>query len=174
MYVRDYIYRNVGGKTFQDVTPSVILKHDATHGVQWMDYDQDGDVDLALADNGTAGVHYLFRNRLPAALRSRGLNVLVLDDRGHFTRAGAEVRAYAAGSRTQLAMRMVDTGSGYCSQNLAPVHLGLPTTGVVDVEVAYFTKAGRQTTVVAGVDPSRLAGKPLVVKTGGATPTAQR
>ncbi len=170
MHVRDYLYRNEG-HTFRDVTPSVLLKHDATHGVQWMDYDADGDVDLALADNGTMGGHYLFRNRLPASHRQRGLNVLVLDGRGRYTRAGSEVRAYKAGTRTLLGTVMVDTGSGYCSQNMAPVHLGLPTADPVDVEVTTLTASGRTVTRVTGVDPKALAGKPLVVRAGMVTST---
>lgn len=166
MYVRDYLYRNEGA-IFRDVTPSNILKHDATHGVQWMDYDNDGDLDLALADNGTTGgVHFLFRNRLPASARQRGLNVMVVDGRGRYTRAGAEVRAYKAGTRTLLGTTIVDTGSGYCSQNYAPVHLGFPTADPVDIEVTSLTASGRQVTRVAGVDPKALAGKPLVVRAG--------
>jgi penicillin G amidase len=173
MYVRDGLLRNEGS-TFRDVTPSVLLKHDATHGVQWMDYDADGDLDLALADNGTMGTHFLFRNRLPAAMRQRGLNVLVLDARGRYTRAGSEVRAYKAGSRTLLGTTMVDSGSGYCSQNLAPVHLGFPTSDPVDIEVTTFTSSGKKVTRVTGVDPKALAGKPLVVKAGAGAETSAR
>jgi penicillin amidase len=171
MNVRDYLYRNEGNN-FRDVTPSILLKNDATHGVQWVDFDADGDLDLTLADNGTMGLHYLFRNRLPLALRQRGINVLVLDHQGRYTRAGSEVRAFKAGTRTQLALTMVDTGGGYCSQNMMPVHLGLPTSDPVDVEVTSFTTAGRQVTRVAGVDPKALAGKPVVVKTVSTTPTS--
>jgi hypothetical protein len=173
MNVRDRLFHNEGGR-FRDVTPSVLLKNDATHGAQWVDYDQDGDLDLALADNGTTGVHFLFRNRLPASLRQRGLNVLVEDERGRYTRAGAEMRVFAAGTRTLLGTRLVDTGSGYCSQNLMPVHVGLPSADSVDVEVTTLTAGGRKVTRVSGVDPKRLSGKPLVVKTmGAAQPTAR-
>jgi penicillin amidase len=171
MHARDYLYRNEASG-FRDVTPSILLKHDATHGVQWMDYDQDGDVDLALADNGTMGLHYLFRNRLPAASRQRGLNVLVLDARGRYTRAGSEIRVYKGGTRTLLGTRLVDTGGGYCSQNLAPAHIGLPTADPVDVEVTTLTSSGRKIMRVTSVDPKTLAGKPLVVKAGAAPQTS--
>ena len=171
MHTRDYLYRN-RGTWFDDVTPSNVMKNDATHGVQWMDYDNDGDLDLALADNGTMGRHMVFRNRLPTSLRQRGLNVLVLDARGRYTRAGSEVRAYRAGTRTLIGTRMIDTGSGYCSQNLAPVHLGLPAAEAVDVEVTTFTASGKVVTRVADVDARALAGKPLVVRAGAGTQTA--
>ncbi|MGQ0736390.1 MAG: penicillin acylase family protein [Acidobacteriota bacterium] len=169
MHARDYLYRN-GATSFSDVTPSVILKHDGSHGAQWMDFDYDGDVDLALADNGSMGVHFLFRNRLPAPGRRRGMNVMVLDQRGRYTRAGSEVRVYAAGTRKVIGSRLVDTGSGYCSQNMAPVHIGAAGEGLVDVEVTTFGPGGTKLTRVAGVDPVRLAGAPLVVRAGAAAP----
>jgi hypothetical protein len=173
MNTRDYLYRNLGA-SFDDVTPAILLKNDATHGVQWMDYDADGDLDLALADNGTMGKHLLFRNRLPASLRHRGLNVVVLDARGRYTRAGSEVRAYKAGTRTLVGTRMIDTGSGYCSQNLAPVHFGLPAAEPVDIEVTTFTASGKTMTRVGGIDAGALAGKPLVIRAGAGGQTAQR
>ena len=43
--------------------------HDASHGVQWVDFDGDGALDLALANNDANGGHYLFRNLLPPSRR---------------------------------------------------------------------------------------------------------
>ncbi|MFN8061437.1 MAG: penicillin acylase family protein [Vicinamibacterales bacterium] len=172
MYVRDYLYRNEG-KSFRDVIPPIVLKHDASHGVQWADFDQDGDLDLALADNGPTGQHFLFRNLLPPERAHRAVNVMVLDAAGRATRAGSEVRVYAAGTRTLYGTGLVDTGSGYCSQNVMPVHVGLPAAGRVDVEVTALTPRGRDVTRVADVDPSELAGKPLVVKVGSVGRTTQ-
>jgi hypothetical protein len=84
------------------------------------------------------------------------------------------VRAYKAGTRTLLGTTMVDTGSGYCSQNLAPVHLGFPTADPVDIEVTTLTASGRTITRVASVDPKALAGKPLVVRAGAPSQTSAR
>jgi hypothetical protein len=53
-----------------------------------------------------------------------------------------------------------------------PVHVGLGTSGPVDIEVTALTAGGRKVTKIAGVDPKRQAGKPLVVKTGAAPATA--
>ena len=160
---RDYLYHN-DGSGFSDATPAVILKHDASHGVQWADFDGDGDLDLALADNNPTGSHYLFRNLLPADRARRSLQVMVLDERGRYSRAGTEVRVYAAGTRTLLGTRLLDTGSGYCSQNVMPVHFGLQGDGLVDVEVTALTRAGRQVTRVPTVDPRSLVGRFLTVK----------
>ena len=162
--VRDFLFHNEGDH-FTDVTPAYMLKHDATHGVQWVDYDQDGALDLALADNGPSGVHYLYHNRLPPERARRSIQVLVLDSKGHYTRAGSEVRVYAAGTRKLLGARLVDTGGGYCSQNAMPVHVGLPSDGKVDVEVTSLTRGGRKITRVAGVDPRATKGKPITIKT---------
>ena len=164
---RDYLYRNMGDGTFIDVLPGVVFRNDATHGVQWADFDQDGDLDLALADNGATGKHFLFRNDL-ASPGSHSIAVLVLDEHARYSRAGSEVRAFAAGSRRLLAMGMVDTGSGYCSQNAMAVHLGLGATEIVDIEVTTLRGGSRHVTRVPNMNASSLAGKPLIVKAGPA------
>jgi hypothetical protein len=58
----------------------------------------------------------------------------------------------------------MDTGGGYCSQNILPVHFGLPVEGPVDVEVTSLTGAGRKTTHVAGVLSDQLPNRILSVK----------
>ena len=60
----------------------------------------------------------------------------MLDEKGRYTKQGSEVRLYVPGTRTLLGTTIVDTGSGYCSQNAMPVHFGLGShVGPVDVEV---------------------------------------
>jgi penicillin amidase len=162
--VRDYLFHNEGDH-FTDVITGYMLKHDATHGVQWVDFDGDGALDLALADNGPSGVHYLYRNRLPAEKARRSIQVLVLDSKGHYTRAGSEVRLYTSGAHKLLGTRLVDTGGGYCSQNAMPVHFGVPVEAKVDIEVTSLTREGRKVTRVAQVDPRSLKGKPITIKT---------
>ena len=58
------------------------------------------------------------------------IQVLVVDAEGNATRAGAEVRIYRAGTDELLGAQVVDPGSGYNSQNAAPVHFGLPGPGL--------------------------------------------
>jgi hypothetical protein len=160
---RDFLYHN-DGATFADALPEIVAKHGATHGVQWVDFDADGALDLALANNNPAGGHHLFRNLLPLDRARRSIQVLVVDRNGHHTRAGSEVRVFAAGRRTVLGGRLVDTGGGYCSQGALPVHIGLPGDGKVDVEVTAMTKSGRRIARVANVDPNTLPRRVLVVK----------
>jgi penicillin G amidase len=163
---RDYLYHN-DADHFTDVTPAIILKHDGDHGVQWADFDRDGALDLALANNEPEGSHFLFRNLLPPARAKQSLQVFVLDEKGHYTKQGSEVRVYISGTRTLIGTNIVDTGSGYCSQNATPAHFGLGShTGSVDVEVTYLTRVGRQVERVPNVNPSAYQGKYLVVKVG--------
>lgn len=89
----------------------------------------------------------------------------MLDSKGHYTRAGSEVRLYTSAGHKLLGTRLVDTGGGYCSQNAMPVHFGLPVEGKVDIEVTSLTSNGRKITRVAQVDPRSLKGKPITVKT---------
>lgn len=175
LYVSSYVDRPVNehdflfrwnGSTFADVMPDLLRSHGATHGVQWIDFDGDGALDLALANNNPNGGHHLFRNVLPPALARRSIQVDVVDSHGRHTRAGSEVRVFAAGTRRVLGARLVDTGSGYCSQSIVPVHVGLPEATLVDVEVTTMSSAGRRVTRVAGVDPNGLPGRVLVVRTG--------
>jgi hypothetical protein len=150
----------------------VIFRHDGDHGVQWADFDLDGALDLALANNEPMGSHYLFHSQLPADRARRSLQVLVLDIKGHYTKAGSEVRLYAAGTRRLIGTNIVDTGSGYCSQSAMPVHFGLGSyDGAVDVEVTHFTPTGRLVTRMTGVEPRAYQGKYLEVRVGASSGT---
>src|SRR4051812_21098776 len=159
----DFLFHN-DGAAFADAMPELVAKHGATHGVQWVDFDGDGALDLSLANNNPGGGHYLFRNLLPRDRARRSVQVNVVDAHGRHTRAGSEVRVYAPGARTVLGARLVDTGGGYCSQGVTPVHVGLPRDGKVDVEVTAMTTAGRKVTRVANVDPNTLPRRVLTVK----------
>jgi hypothetical protein len=164
---RDYLFRNTGTR-FEDVTPDDVKALQADHGVQWADYDRDGDADLALTGSRPDGMHSLLRNELGADSARRSLSVSVVDARGRATLAGAEVRVYAAGTRRLLGTRLVDTGSGYDAQNLMPVRFGLPTTAAVDVEVIFPRAGSRAVTRSRGVDPRRVQGRSLVVRVAAA------
>ena len=159
----DYLFINEGTR-FVNRLPAVIAANDTDHGVQWADYDQDGDLDLALAANDPAGSHFLFRNDLAADVARRSIQVLVLDENGHYTRAGSEVRVYRAGTEELVGLRLVDTGSGYNAQNAMPVHIGLPEVMRIDVHVTVPGAGKRTTTVYPDVDWQGLGGKPFIVK----------
>jgi hypothetical protein len=136
----------------------------ADHGVQFVDYDNDGGLDLSVTDGyGPVGGHFVFRNTLPDDVKRRSLSVLVLDSRGHFTRFGAEVRLFDGAGRV-IATRQVRTGGGYNAQSAGPVHFGLRTLDPVTVEVTFMSKEGRKKQRVDNVRPADYFGKSLVVR----------
>jgi hypothetical protein len=57
----------------------------------------------------------------------------------------------------------VDSGGGYCSQNVAPVHVGFGASGTVDVEVTAMVGGKRVVTRRAGIVPH--AGRVEVLRT---------
>ncbi len=152
---QDSLFRNTGS-ALVDVTPPSIRRLQADHGVQWVDADGDHDLDLALTGARPDGMHLVMRNMLAAADAGRGLLVKVVDAQGRSTRAGAEVRVFAAGTTRLVGARLVDSGSGYDAQSDVPVHVGVPA-GVarVDVQVIVPRLGTRAATWQRGVAPGR-------------------
>ncbi|MBI2616073.1 MAG: CRTAC1 family protein [Gemmatimonadetes bacterium] len=162
--VPDHLFHNERG-TFVNATPASILERGGSHGVVWADFDADGDLDLALANNHRDGAHHLYRNTLPPDRARRSLQVRVVDDRGRWMHPGAEVRLYDAATGGRIGTGLVDSGGGYCSQGATPVHFGLPEgTSRVRVEVTAFRGGKRVTTVVDNVDPAAHRGRALEVR----------
>jgi VCBS repeat protein/ASPIC/UnbV protein len=160
---RAHLFMNQQGK-FVDVLSEDSPLRAADHGVQWADFDRDGDLDLSLTDDFPEnGRHPLFRNELPQEVASRSLQVQVLDREGRATQAGAEVRLYGMGGKL-LGTRLVPTGDGYGSQSAVPVHFGLAKSEAVTVEVTFLTLKGRKQKRIEGVDPREWVGRALVVK----------
>lgn len=152
---QDTLFRNTGS-AFVDVTPPSIRRLQADHGVQWVDADGDYDLDLALTGARIDGTHLVMRNMLAAPDAARGLHVKVVDAQGRSTRAGSEVRVFAAGTTRLVGARLVDSGSGYDAQSDVPVHVGVPA-GVarVDVQVMVPRQGTRIATWQRGVRPGR-------------------
>jgi len=154
---RDFLYRREGGR-FTDVTPPELLV-EADHGATWVDYDRDGDVDLALTGTAEGATHALMQNLLRPEVAFHSVKVLVLDGEGRANQAGAEVRVYAAGTFQLLGSGLVDTGSGYDAQSLLPVHVGLAGAQPVDIEVTLVGGGKRVTTRAHNVDPADWRGR---------------
>ncbi|HUR20524.1 MAG TPA: ASPIC/UnbV domain-containing protein, partial [Vicinamibacterales bacterium] len=152
----DYLFINTGSR-FDDGTPENVKALAADHGASWADVDGDGAVDLALTGSQPNGMHSILRNILPALAADRearrSISVRVFDGRGQANRAGAEVRVYAAGTRQLIGTGLVDSGSGYDMQNDLPVHVGIGSAPLVDVEVTWPANGVRDVTRVEGVRP---------------------
>ena len=143
----------------------------STPGAQpnaWADFDRDGDLDLAIANNHeTGGTHHLYRNLLSADEAARSLQVAATDREGWTVVPGAEVQLLDHDGGRILGTRVVDSGGGYCSQGATPAHFGIPP-GVerVDVRVTYVVGGRRATVVREGVLPSEYQGRWLIVRQG--------
>jgi hypothetical protein len=163
-HYRDWLMRREGGGEFLDVTTPELLRLNASHGATWVDFDLDGDLDLALAGAAPDGMHLLMQNLLRPELSWHSLQIRVLDARGLATRAGTEVRLFAPGTRQLLGSRIVDTGSGYDAQSDLPVHFGVPGGRPVDVEVTVLADGMRRSLLVEDVDPEDYRGGALTLR----------
>ena len=159
LYASGTLYRNNRG-AFVKATPAAISRNVGGYGSIWADYDNNGTMDLALSSSN----HYVLANGLAPRVARRSLQVMVLNEKGRHTRAGTEVRLYAVGTRTLLGTRILDTGSGYNSQSVRPVHFGLPTADAVDVKVTTMSSEGRKVAWVKDVDPGKHTGSHLSVR----------
>ena len=154
----DKLYRNVGGR-FVEALPANLNRAPADHGVQWADFDGDGDLDLALTHNDDkVGGGRLFKNVSPPPAQRNALLVEALDPTGKRVVPGAEVRAYDAKGKL-LGARLMDTGGGYDSQSAQPVHIPTLSAGKVRLEATFLTPQGRRTVTLDKVDPKRWRGK---------------
>lgn len=160
----DSLFHNLGGKAFVNVLRKGDLLNAGDHGVAWADYDRDGALDLSVTRGySPEGGHFVFRNLLPRVRAVKSLNVLVLDAKGHFTQAGAEVRLYAPGGKL-IGSDQVSTGGGYSSQGATPVHFGVPDSDKVTVEVTFMGAKGREVLRIPNVSIATYAGRSLVVR----------
>ncbi len=151
---RDYLFRNTGDE-FADVTPDTLKALEADHGAQWADFDGDGDEDLALAGAQPTGMHLVLRNMLAPGPAAGSLRVSLADAKGRLSLAGAEVRVFATGTRRLLGTRILDSGSGYNSQNAMPVHFGLGQHRRVDIEVIVSRGGARRASLIRNLEVAK-------------------
>jgi len=150
--VEDHLFLN-GPEGFRNILPAELLEHGPSHGVAWADYDRDGDVDLAIANNDEeAGTHHLYRNDLPAERAARSLQIAPRDADGGLWPPGSEVRVTDAATGRVIGVRLLDAGGGYCSQGVTPAHFGLPQgIGAVDVTLTRVEQGRRISSRLEGV-----------------------
>lgn len=158
---QDFLYHH-NGDSFSDEMSEAMRQRDGDHSVRWADYDNDGDLDLALTTNQReVGFHHIFRNDNNNA---RGFRVSVRNGAGAHVLPGAEVRLYNSATGEIISARLVGTGGGYNSQNAKPVYFGLSSSGLVDVEVTTMSDDGRRTVRIRNIDPSTYRGSVFSVQ----------
>jgi len=122
----DCAYWNAGDGTFVDVsnTMGLAFKHDGRSVVQ-VDWDDDGDLDLWLANRNAPQLQYLRNGAAPT-----GFLRLALEGAGSNSEAvGARVEVRAGGRLLVDERRL---GSGYLSQSSGWMHFGLGDAGRID------------------------------------------
>lgn len=162
----DALFRNTEDG-FETVTPAAILENGSSHGVAWADYDIDGDLDLSLANNhDPEGSHPFYVNGLPNQSALRSLQVGVVNSDGRWNRAGATVTLSRA-SDGYVSSRLMDTGGGYASQGVTPVHFGLPPgVGPVSLSIVWYEGGERRSSKVAGIDPGQFRSQWIMLQLG--------
>jgi hypothetical protein len=135
---RNLLFHNNGDGTFTDVSPRAgvgLRLEEVTRGAAFADYDDDGDLDIALSNSH--GAARLLRNdtpRNPNWIRMRFATAT--GERGGI---GTRVTLRAGTLRQTQEVR---SGSGYCSQGDLTLHFGLAEHKVVDeIHIRWATGA---------------------------------
>ena len=159
----DRLYQNQKS-TFREINLEGNALNGADHGIQWADFDSDGDLDISLTEGyNIAGRHPVLVNNLDEERRVQSLAVNVSNDLGIFNRAGSEVRIYDLNGRL-LGSRLVTTGDGYNSQSNKPVHFGLPNVNTVNLEVTFLAKGERKIQRYENIRIDEYANKQFLVR----------
>lgn len=156
----DRLFHNQGS-SFTEIDTYRTPLSGADHGIQWADFDLDGDLDISLTEGyNLAGRHPVAKNNLALNGQTQSLQITVVDQNGIANRAGSEVRVYDTAGNL-LGLRLVTTGDGYNSHSNQPVHFGLADTEEVVVDVTFLTSTGRVTQRLENVSLMEYKGKTL-------------
>jgi hypothetical protein len=116
------LFHNSGNRKFEDASAKVgpaLQQPVVARGAAYLDYDNDGDLDLVITANN--GLARLLRNEYPNP--NDMLRVKLVGTRSNRDGIGAKVTLTTnAGARL---LRMVKTGSSYASQSELPLTFGL-------------------------------------------------
>ncbi len=107
------LFLNEGNGQFRDIAAEVgggFATPKVARGLAYGDFDRDGDTDVLLTTNN--GPAYLFRNDHSAGNRS--IRFELVGTKSNRDAIGATVRIFVGG---QSQMRMIRSGSSYCSQS---------------------------------------------------------
>jgi len=141
------MYINNGDGSFTDRAQELGLLHtDIAHGLACYDYDQDGDIDLLIVNNGKAPTLYRNNHRNKGSgANNNFLSVRLQGLKENPKAVGARVYLTSAG---QEQMRELQLGNNYVSQNPVVAHFGLGGTQTVDrLKIVWPGLDARETTL---------------------------
>jgi hypothetical protein len=122
------LYHNTGNNTFQVVSQGTPLHSmQAGYGIASLDYDDDGKLDIYLANTGGSVGNQLFKNEMPDDYN--WVKIKATGTVSNRAAIGTRVTVEAGG------MKLIDEiagGSGYASQNSLTLHFGLAQATVID------------------------------------------
>jgi hypothetical protein len=130
------VFRNLGKGKFEDVTfltGHALQEPIVGRGAAYLDYDNDGDLDLLIMDN--RGNARLLRN--DNGNQNDALRIKLVGAKSNRDAIGAQVTVTTANGEHLLGM--VKTGSSYLSQSELPLTFGLgkPSDSPVSVSIAW-------------------------------------
>ena len=118
----DFLYHNNGDGTFTKITNSIAVNDGGySWAAAWGDYDNDGFLDLFVAN--IAGANFLYHNNTND---NHWLKFRLIGTRSNRAAIGAKVRVHATiNGQSFWQMREVPGGDGLMGQNSLHVHFGL-------------------------------------------------
>jgi len=155
----DGIYLNDGSGAFRIVGEIGLegIGTDARSAV-FADMDNNGSLDLLIASK--QGPNTFFRNNLDSAASGNWLGVSLTGPSGELGAIGATVSLFESGEL--VGYRVVQSTTGYCSQDPARQHFGVDAAGTYDLLVRF---QNRSEVTRAGLSPGQ------VVTIGGTSDT---
>lgn len=132
------LYRNLGGGMFEEVlNEPIVTDVGASYGCAWGDYDNDGHLDLVVANwQNETQTDQLYRN---LGNGNHWIKVQLEGLISNQSAIGAVVQCYAViNGVPQWQTQQITTQSGYCSQNSLVAHFGLGATTTVDSLVVHW------------------------------------
>lgn len=127
------LYHNNGNGSFTKITTgNIVNDHGNSFGCAWADYDNDGDMDLVVANINNEN-NFLYRNNAVSENSNKWINIKCVGTTSNKSAVGAKVMVKAnINGTSQWQLRELNAGTGYASQNDMRAHFGLGTAAIID------------------------------------------